>query len=218
MWVLVPGSEAEMIKKLAAGLLIFFTLAASALNASPEFWLGASLRYDMNLISPDWKKYFPAYNDGKINFINSGGLTANFICFYSPSLRLGLFTSLDMLFPVGYVASDGSTVGYISYKFDYRMDLAMGVAYYHMLSDRMGFFAEAGMGYSFYSIAVSNDVNERDPGVSNKFGEWIALADLGIVSVYHNSFFRFYASCSYSILNSGYPVRFGIGAGGGFIF
>ena len=207
-----------MIKKLAAGLLIFFTLAASALNASPEFWLGASLRYDMNLISPDWKKYFPAYNDGKINFINSGGLTANFICFYSPSLRLGLFTSLDMLFPVGYVASDGSTVGYISYKFDYRMDLAMGVAYYHMLSDRMGFFAEAGMGYSFYSIAVSNDVNERDPGVSNKFGEWIALADLGIVSVYHNSFFRFYASCSYSILNSGYPVRFGIGAGGGFIF
>ncbi len=207
-----------MIKKLAAGLLIFFTLAASALNASPEFWLGASLRYDMNLISPDWKKFFPAYNDGNINFINSGGLTANFICFYSPSLRLGLFTSLDMLFPVGYVASDGSTVGYISYKFDYRMDLAMGVAYYHMLSDRMGFFAEAGMGYSFYSIAVSNDVNERDPGVSNKFGEWIALADLGIVSVYHNSFFRFYASCSYSILNSGYPVRFGIGAGGGFIF
>lgn len=207
-----------MIKKLAAGILILLALAVPAANASPEFWLGASLRYDMNLISPDWKEYFPAYNDGNINFINSGGLTVNFIYFYSSSLRLGLFTSLDMLFPVGYVASDGSTVGYISYKFDYRMDLSMGVAYYHMLSDKLGLFAEAGMGYSFYRIAVSNDVNERDPGKSNQFGEWIALADLGIVSVYRNSFFRFYATCSYSILNSGYPLRFGIGAGGGFIF
>ena len=77
------GSEAEMIKKLAAGILILFALAVPAANASPEFWLGASLRYDMNYISSDWKKYFPAYNDGNINFINSGGLTVNFIYFYA---------------------------------------------------------------------------------------------------------------------------------------
>ena len=76
----------------------------------------------------------------------------------------------------------------------------------------------AGMGYSLYRIAVTNDVNERDPGEFNQFGEWIALANLGIVSVYRNSFFRFYASCSYSILTSGIPIRFGVGAGGGFIF
>ena len=79
-------------------------------------------------------------------------------------------------------------------------------------------FLEAGMGYSLYRIAVTNDVNERDPGEFNQFGEWIALANLGIVSVYRNSFFRFYASCSYSILTSGIPIRFGVGAGGGFIF
>lgn len=211
------GSEAVMAKRIAV-LIIVLLLSIASLSSSPEFWLGASLRYDMNSISNDWKQYFPAYNDGRISFINSGGLNADFLCFWSPQLRLGLFTSLDMLFPVGYVADGGGTEGYISYKFDYRMDLTAGLAYYHMISPRLGLFAEAGMGYSFYRIAVTNDVNERDPGESNQFGEWIALADLGIVSVYHNSFFRFYASFSYSILTSGYPFRVGIGAGGGFIF
>lgn len=207
-----------MIRKGLIVMAVLIVTALSSIYARPEFWLGAGLRYDMNMISPDWKQYFPAYNEGKISFINSAGLNANFICFYSPDLRLGLFTSLDMLFPVGFVADSGATEGFISYKFDYRMDLSLGVAYYHMLSPRLGLFIEAGMGYSFYKIAVSNDVNERDPGEFNQFGEWIALADLGIVSVYRNSFFRFYASCSYSILSSGTPIRFGVGAGGGFIF
>ena len=207
-----------MIRRKIVAVTIFIAVMLSAVQARPEFWLGGGLRYDMNLVSPDWKQYFPAYNEGKISFINSGGLAANFLCFYSEDLRLGLFTSFDLLFPVGFVAESGATEGFISYKFDYRMDFALGAAYYHMLSLKLGLFLEAGMGYSLYRIAVTNDVNERDPGEFNQFGEWIALADLGIVSVYRNSFFRFYATCSYSILNSGYPLRFGIGAGGGFIF
>lgn len=207
-----------MIRRRLIAIILFIAVMLSSAGAFPEFWLGASLKYDMNMISSDWKQYFPAYNDGKISFINSGGVAANFICFYSPELRLGLFTSLDMYFPVGFVAESGATESFISYKFDYRMDLALGAAYCHMLSPRLGLFIEAGMGYSFYRIAVSNDVNERDPGPSNQFGEWMALANLGIVSVYRNSFFRFYASCSYSILNTGIPIRFGVGAGGGFIF
>ena len=207
-----------MIRRKIVAVTIFIAVILSAVQARPEFWLGGGLRYDMNLISSDWKQYFPAYNEGKISFINSGGLAANFLCFYSEDLRLGFFTSFDLLFPVGFVAESGATEGFISYKFDYRMDFALGAAYYHMLSPKLGLFLEAGMGYSLYRIAVTNDVNERDPGEFNQFGEWIALANLGIVSVYRNSFFRFYASCSYSILTSGIPIRFGVGAGGGFIF
>ena len=85
---------------------------------------------------------------GNINFINSGGLTANFIYFPSSSVKVGLYSSLDMLFPVGYVTSGGATEGYISYKFDYRFDLTAGVAYYQMFTDKLGMFIEAGMGYS----------------------------------------------------------------------
>lgn len=206
-----------MRKRFVIILLLFSALLP--LGASPEFWLGLSLRYDMNSITGDFKEYFPAYNDGNINFINSGGLTANFIYFPSSSVKVGLYSSLDMLFPVGYVTSGGATEGYISYKFDYRFDLTAGVAYYQMFTDKLGMFIEAGMGYSFYRIAVSNDINERDPGKFNFFGEWIALGNLGLVSVYkNNSFFRFYASFSYSFLQSGVPFRIGLGAGGGFIF
>ena len=119
-----------MIRKGLIVMAVLIVTALSSIYARPEFWLGAGLRYDMNMISPDWKQYFPAYNEGKISFINSAGLNANFICFYSPDLRLGLFASLDMLFPVGFVADSGATEGFISYKFDYRMDLSAAGSLY----------------------------------------------------------------------------------------
>ena len=141
-----------MIRRKIVAVTIFIAVILSAVQARPEFWLGGGLRYDMNLISSDWKQYFPAYNEGKISFINSGGLAANFLCFYSEDLRLGLFTSFDLLFPVGFVAESGATEGFISYKFDYRMDFALGAAYYHMLSPKLGLFLEAGMGYRYPAL------------------------------------------------------------------
>ena len=70
-----------MLRRKIVAVTIFIAVMLSAVQARPEFWLGGGLRYDMNLVSPDWKQYFPAYNEGKISFINSGGLAANFLCF-----------------------------------------------------------------------------------------------------------------------------------------
>ena len=67
-----------MLRRKIVAVTIFIAVMLSAVQARPEFWLGGGLRYDMNLISSDWKQYFPAYNEGKISFINSGGLAANF--------------------------------------------------------------------------------------------------------------------------------------------
>lgn len=205
-----------MRRRLALLAIIIASIVPAA--AFPECWLGLGLAYDMNKISNDFKPYFTAYNNGDISMVNAVGGTVNVTFFPYRDIKVGLFLNCGVTFPVGYTGSDGTVSGYTSYKFDLRTDVQLGLCYYYIFPNSLGIYLEAGGEYSWYRIAETNEVNQKEPGVRYRFGEFSFVANLGMLSVYKKSFFRLYITGSYSPFLDDPGFRVGLGAGGGFIF
>ena len=194
---------------------LLLVLSLSSLHASPEFWLGGELVYDLNIPSDEIKGNFITYGND-LESINSGGFGLNAVFFPSSAVRIGPFLTLNMIFPVG-VTLDGNTEAMQSYESDFRFDTSMGLAYYQLIGPRFGFFLEGGVEYGHYRISTTNRPNDPSPVEYRRFGEWSAIADVGVIAVRKNSFFRLYAGLSCSLFQPLSGFRVVIGAGGGFI-
>ena len=201
------------MRKLA--VLLIISLLSFPLLSKQEVWLGADILYDLNIPTSEVKDSLES-TYGRVEMINSVGLGLDVMYFPFSMVRIGPFLTLDMIFPVG-VSFAGSTEAFISYESDYRLDTSLGLAYYQLIGPRFGFFIDAGIEYGYYRASTTNDPNSPGPVDYRRFGEWNAIADLGIIAIRKNSYFRFYAGFAYTLFQSTPGFKIVIGGGGGFI-
>ena len=202
-----------MVRKIVISLMVLIILLP--LGAKSEIWLGADLVYDINVLSDDIKDNFVTYG-GNFESINSGGLGFDVIIFPYDAVRIGPFLTLDIIFPVG-ITYAGNTEVLTSYESDFRLDTTFGLSYYQLVGPRFGFFIDGGVEYGYYRISTTNRPNDPTPVEYRRFGEWSFVADIGVIAIRKNSFFRLYAGFSGSLFQPTFGFRIVLGAGGGFI-
>ena len=210
----VSGSEAEMRKIIA---LILIGLSMMGAVASPELWFGVSFLADRNNVSKETETLFPAMGE-KISEIKSIGLDFDLVFFPSDIVRIGLIGGYNILIPIGITASGGSNEGYITYDFDYRQDLSIGLAYYQFFTEKIGAFLTCNFEYSWYRTASEHIPNDSAPMNYIKHNEYGILGELGVVTRSNNMYFRLGFRGYYDLYHresAGY--RFGLFAGGGLI-
>ncbi len=191
-------------------VLLLLIILSFPLSAKGEVWIGGNLLYDLNVPPANIKENFFTY--GNAETISSVGLGVNLLYFPVNTVKIGPFVTFDFIFPVGL-----DSVAFISYESDFRLDFGLGVAYYQLIGPRFGFFLDFGVEYAYYRASTTNTPNNPLPVEYRTFGEWSLIADLGVIAVRKNSFFRFYAGFSYSLFSTSPGFRVLIGAGGGFI-
>ena len=214
--MLVSDSDSEVaMRRLLAFLLLFAALGS--ISASPELWIGASFFADRNNISEDVADCFPAMGDS-VSEIKSIGLDLDLAFFPSDVVRIGLIGGYNIMLPIGFTETGGSNEGYITYDFDYRQDLSIGLAYYQFFTSVIGAFLTCNFEYSWYRTALEHIPNDSEPMDYVKEQEYGILGEAGIVSKSGNMYFRLGVSGFYDLrhrLDHGF--RLSLTAGGGFI-
>ena len=198
-------------------LLLLLLVLVSSLSASPELWLGGAFIADRNAVSSELSSSFPAMG-GDITQIKSLGLDLDVVFFPSDVVRIGLIGGYNFLLPIGVTERGGSNEGYITYDFDYRQDLSIGLAYYQFFTEKIGAFLTCNFEYSWYRTASEHIPNDSAPMDYIKHNEYGILGELGVVTRSNNMYFRLGFRGYYDLYHresAGY--RFGLFAGGGLI-
>ena len=198
-------------------IIISILLMAASLQAKPELWVGASFLADRNNVSSQIEDRFPAMGE-KVDQIKSIGLDMDLVFFPFPQVRIGLIGGYNMMLPIGITAPGGSNEGYITYDFDYRQDLSIGLAYYQFFSDTLGAFLTGSFQYSFYRTAKEHIANDTAPMEYIKTSDYGVIGELGVISRADYMYFRLGFSFFYDLLHKDDPgMRIGLVAGGGFL-
>ena len=192
--------------------LLFFPIAAS-----PEFWFGASFIADRNMLSPEIADKFPAM-DEEVSQIRSLGISVDLAFFPWNQVRIGPVLSSDTLLPIGYTGTSGDNQGYITYDFDFREDLMVGLGYHQFFTDKIGMVISLGYYYSWYRTAKEHIANESAPMEFVYASDSGLMAEAGILSRSDNMYFRLGINFSYCLKHRDQTgFRLGLFAGGGFI-
>lgn len=197
--------------------IVLMLIISLPLSASPELWLGAAFMADRNYVSDEISDSFPAMGD-EIAQIRSLGLDLDAVFFPSDIVRIGLIGGYNILLPIGRTLVGGDNEGYITYDFDYRQDLSIGLSYYQFFSDKIGAYVNCSFMYSWYRTALEHIPNDSEPMDYVKEQEYGILGEAGIVSKSGNMYFRLGVSGFYDLrhrLDHGF--RLSLTAGGGFI-
>ncbi len=203
------------MKKLAAVIILSLAALFPAYSAM-EFWMGAAFYADYNELSPSVRDRFPAMAD-EVNEVRSLGLSVDFAFFPWNNVRIGIVGASHTMLPIGYTPAGGAKEGFISYDFDLREDLSIGIGYYQFFTPMIGMFLSGSFQYTWYRNAAEHVANESAPMDYVMFSDMGILAEAGIVTRSENMFFRLGFSFSYDMLNKPAGFRIGILAGGGFI-
>ena len=198
-------------------LFMILLLSVSVISASPEFWIGGSFIADRNMVSSELSSSFPAMGED-ISQIRSLGVSVDMAFFPWNEVRVGLVLSSLTQLPIGITERGGSNEGYITYDFDFREDLMVGIGYHQFFTDKIGMVLSAGFYYSWYRTAMEHIANESAPMEYLFASEYGILAEAGILSRSDNMYFRLGVSFAYDLSHPGNAgMRFGLFAGGGFI-
>ncbi len=206
-------------------LLVIISLMLLPVSAKPEFWLGASFYADYNEIPKNLKDKFPAMSEAAdkegmpgINEVRSIGLSVDFAFFPWEEVRIGIVGASHTMIPIGFTPAGGESQGYISYDFDLREDLSIGLGYYQFFTPTIGMFLSGSFQYSWYRSALHHVANQSAPMDYIYFHDYGVLGEAGIITRSRGMFFRFGFSFFYDLMNSPAGFRIGLMAGGGFIF
>ena len=214
--MLVSDSDSEVaMRRLLAFLLLFAALGS--ISASPELWIGASFFADRNNISEDVADCFPAMGDS-VSEIKSIGLDLDLAFFPSDVVRIGLIGGYNIMLPIGFTETGGSNEGYITYDFDYRQDLSIGLAYYQFFTSVIGAFLTCNFEYSWYRTASEHIPNDSAPMDYIEHNEYGVSGELGIITRSDNMYFRLGFKGYYDLYHAeSHGYRLGLFAGGGII-
>lgn len=216
-----------MRRKLVFTLLLILA-AAVTLSASPRFFLGASVNYDVNMLAPSLQKNFDSlqgiYNNGDVSSLQGIGPKIEVAFFPFSSVPIGLGVSSTTLFTLGWNGegyknnpSDDWTT--FSRNLDFREDLGVSLCYQQRLGSSWGIFADLGFMYSWFRVATSNNPNSKDEVEYIRFTNYGLSANLGAYLENHGSFFKVGAVLYYDLANASEKAfRYGMTLGGGFSF
>ena len=177
-------------------------LSVSVISASPEFWIGGSFIADRNMVSSELSSSFPAMGED-ISQIRSLGVSVDMAFFPWNEVRVGLVLSSLTQLPIGITERGGSNEGYITYDFDFREDLMVGIGYHQFFTDKIGMVLSAGFYYSWYRTAMEHIANESAPMEYLFASEYGILAEAGILSRSDNMYFRLGVSFAYDLCHLG---------------
>ncbi len=198
-------------------LVVFFLILSFPLAASPELWLGGAFMADRNYVSGEISSSFPAMGES-IEEIRSLGLDLDLAVFPSDSIRIGFIGGYNILLPIGCTPEGGENEGYITYDFDYRQEVSLGIAYYQFFTERIGAYLNCSFEYSWYRTALEHIANDSEPMDYVEENEYGILGELGIVSRSGDMYFRLGVSGFYDLKHMKEPgFRFSLSVGGGFI-
>lgn len=207
-----------MIKRRTALILILSFIALFTAAAKSEVWVGADFSYDVNYLSAYSRPYYQGENTygdvSSLSNIKSIGPSLDMIIFPSEKVRVGIIASASSFFTVGY-----NSTSYKSYNFDNKLDFNLGLAYNQMFSKSLGMYTNIKMNTSLNQIATTNKNNSRDDVTYNRYFDFGAGIDIGLLAKKKNSFFKLGASYVHSFkapLAEGFSIQMSIG--GGFIF
>ena len=148
-------------------------LSVSVISASPEFWIGGSFIADRNMVSSELSSSFPAMGED-ISQIRSLGVSVDMAFFPWNEVRVGLVLSSLTQLPIGITERGGSNEGYITYDFDFREDLMVGIGYHQFFTDKIGMVLSAGFYYSWYRTAMEHIANESAPMEYIQYGDMLS--------------------------------------------
>ena len=209
----VQASDSEVLMRRALLMLLLSSLFT--LHASPELWIGGSFIADRNEVSDEIAGSFPAMGES-VSQIKSLGLDLDLVFFPSDKVRIGLIGGYNMMLPIGRTLTGGVNEGYITYDFDFRQDLSIGLAYYQFFTPRIGAFLTAAFGYSAYRTASEHIPNDSAPMDFIEEKEYGVLAELGVISRSGSMYFRLGFSGYYDLYHresAGYRLALVVGGG-----
>lgn len=206
-------------KLLLAALTLFITLP---LFARSEFWIGGMLRSDRHYLTREAKALY-ANTPYSINaesgtsYITSVGASFEGAYFPSDIVRVGLITSIQLDFTIGYNNGSGDQ-GYISYNLDNSTVFSLGLAY-NQLFGTFGFFLDGGIYADLARVCQTNIKNYRENGPWNKWTETGYYADAGLLIRHKGGYFKLGIFIHHPFDNT-FPdgLRAGLYMGGGAIF
>lgn len=208
------------MRKLLATLIMLSTLVPLCTAADTRTFFGISFNYDMNMLSPELQEELDgiagAFNGEDVTGFHTVGPRIELVLFPFDKVPLGLGVTSVTGLTVGYMSAGGGD-GYFSRNFDFRQDLGANLSYQQSYGN-WGLFLSGGLSCSWYRIATSNEANSRGEVEYVRLFEWGVCADLGVYLENHTSFFKVGTSFFYNLSQMDGGLRFGLMAGGGFLF